>query len=29
VLAQPWLKGFKLNVFLRNQWKYYDVGPRP
>jgi ABC-type transport system substrate-binding protein len=27
VLAQPWLKGYKMNVFLRNQWKYYDVAP--
>ncbi len=27
VLAQPWLKGYKQNVFLRNQWKYYDVAP--
>jgi ABC-type transport system substrate-binding protein len=27
VLAQPWLKGYKQNVLLRHQWKYYDVGP--
>jgi oligopeptide transport system substrate-binding protein len=27
VLAQPWLKGYKMNVFVRNQWKYYDVVP--
>jgi oligopeptide transport system substrate-binding protein len=25
VVAQPWLKGYKQNPFLRNQWKYYDV----
>ena len=25
VLAQPWLKGYKFNPYLRNQWKYYDV----
>jgi ABC-type transport system substrate-binding protein len=25
VIAQPWLKGFKLHPFIRNQWKYYDV----
>jgi ABC-type transport system substrate-binding protein len=25
VLAQPWLKGYKQNTFLRHQWKYYDV----
>ena len=29
VLAQPWLKGYKQHPFLRHQWKYYDVGPRP
>jgi len=28
VLAQPWLKGYKQNPFLRNQWKYYDVDRR-
>jgi oligopeptide transport system substrate-binding protein len=28
VLAQPWLKGYKQNPFLRNQWKYYDVDKR-
>ena len=27
VLAQPWLKGYKMNVFVRQQWKYYDVAP--
>jgi len=25
VIAQPWLKGYKQNPFLRHQWKYYDV----
>jgi ABC-type transport system substrate-binding protein len=28
VLTQPWLKGYKQNPFLRNQWKYYDVDKR-
>jgi ABC-type transport system substrate-binding protein len=28
VLVQPWLKGYKQNPFLRNQWKYYDVDKR-
>src|SRR6476660_1933758 len=28
VLAQPWLRGYKQNPFLRNQWKYYDVDKR-
>ncbi len=28
VLVQPWVKGYKLNVFLRNQWKFYDVEAR-
>ncbi len=27
VLAQPWLKGYKQNAFLRHRWKYYDLGP--
>ena len=25
VLAQPWLKAYKANPFLRSQWAYYDV----
>jgi ABC-type transport system substrate-binding protein len=25
VLAQPWLRGYKLNPFLPHQWMYYDV----
>ena len=28
VLAQPWLKGYKLNIFVEQQWRYLDVGPR-
>jgi oligopeptide transport system substrate-binding protein len=28
VLTQPWLDGYKQNVFLRHQWKYYDVAPQ-
>jgi ABC-type transport system substrate-binding protein len=27
-IAQPWLKGYKPNPFVRHQWEYYDVGPR-
>ena len=29
VLTQPWLRGYKLNPFVRNQWAYYDVAARP
>jgi len=29
VLAQPWLKGYKLNTFVEQQWRYLDLGPRP
>ncbi len=25
VVAQPWLKGYKQNVFQPHQWMYYDV----
>ncbi len=25
VVAQPWLKGYKLNDFIPHQWWYYDV----
>jgi hypothetical protein len=28
-VTQPWLKGFKLNTFVQQQWRYLDVGPRP
>jgi ABC-type transport system substrate-binding protein len=28
VLAQPWLKGYKLNTFVEQQWRYLDVAPR-
>ena len=27
VVAQPWLKGYKQNVFQPHQWMYYDVAP--
>jgi oligopeptide transport system substrate-binding protein len=27
VVAQPWLRGYKQNVFQPHQWMYYDVGP--
>jgi len=29
VLVQPWVKGYKLNTFVNQQWRYVDVGPRP
>jgi len=29
VVAQPWLKGLKLNTYVQQQWRYLDVGPRP
>ncbi len=29
VLAQPWLKGYKLNTFVEQQWRYLDVGAHP
>jgi oligopeptide transport system substrate-binding protein len=29
MLVQPWVKGYKLNTFLEQQWRYHDVGPRP
>jgi ABC-type transport system substrate-binding protein len=28
-LQQPWVHGFKLNPYLRNQWKYYAVTAHP
>jgi ABC-type transport system substrate-binding protein len=28
ILAQPWLRGYKQNPFLRHQWEYYAVGDR-
>ena len=28
VVAQPWLKGYKQNVYVEHQWWYYDVAPR-
>jgi ABC-type transport system substrate-binding protein len=28
VLTQPWLKGYKLNTLVEQQWRYLDVGPR-
>ena len=27
-LAQPWLRGYKFNPFVRHQWEYYDLAPR-
>jgi len=29
VLVQPWVRGYKLNTFVNQQWRYVDVGPRP
>ena len=28
MLVQPWVKGYKLNTFVEQQWRYLDVGPR-
>ena len=25
IVAQPWLKGYKHNAFIPQQWWYYDV----
>jgi oligopeptide transport system substrate-binding protein len=29
VLVQPWVKGYKQNALTLQQWRYYDVEPRP
>jgi oligopeptide transport system substrate-binding protein len=29
MLVQPWVRGYKLNTFVQQQWRYLDVGPRP
>jgi ABC-type transport system substrate-binding protein len=29
ILVQPWLKGYKLNTFVQQQWRYLDVERRP
>jgi ABC-type transport system substrate-binding protein len=29
MLVQPWLKGYKLNTFIEQQWRYLDVVGRP
>ena len=29
MLVQSWVKGYKLNTFAQQQWRYLDVGPRP
>ena len=29
VLTQPWLKGFKMNIFAQDKWAYYAVEGRP
>ena len=28
-VTQPWLRGYKTNPFVRHQWEYYDLAPRP
>jgi oligopeptide transport system substrate-binding protein len=28
VVVQPWVRGYKLNAFVQQQWQYYDVGAR-
>ena len=27
-ISQPWLRGYKMNAFVRHQWEYYDLAPR-
>jgi oligopeptide transport system substrate-binding protein len=29
VLVQPWVRGYKLNTFVNQQWRYVDVESRP
>jgi oligopeptide transport system substrate-binding protein len=29
MLVQPWVRGYKLNPYLEQQWRYHDVGARP
>jgi ABC-type transport system substrate-binding protein len=29
MLVQPWVKGYKLNTFVDQQWRYLDIGSRP
>jgi len=29
VIVQPWVRGYKSNPFVRNQWEYYDLAARP
>jgi oligopeptide transport system substrate-binding protein len=29
ILVQPWLKGYKLNSFVQQQWRYLDVERHP
>ena len=29
MLVQPWLKGYKLNTFVEQQWRYLDIDGRP
>jgi len=29
LVVQPWVRGFRQNPFVQQQWQYWDVGPRP
>jgi ABC-type transport system substrate-binding protein len=29
ILVQPWVKGFKLNTYVQQQWQYLDIDGRP
>ncbi len=29
IVIQPWLKGYKLNTFVQQQWRYLDIEGRP
>jgi len=29
LIAQPWLKGYKQNPFVKHEWKFYDVVRSP
>ncbi len=29
ILVQPWVRGFKLNTYVQQQWRYLDIEGRP
>ena len=29
MLVQPWVRGYKLNTFVNQQWRYLDIDSRP